>query len=136
MKALVIDDTLTSVAVICQQLRKIGIEPFSASDGACGIEFFKELRPDLVLLDVNMPGLDGYETARRLRQVERDGEWAPIIFLTASANDENLERGIAVGGDDYLVKPVSEIMLTAKVRAMQRIAQMRYSLVVMTRRLD
>lgn len=136
MKALVIDDTLTSMAVICAQLRKIGIEPISASDGAAGIEAFKTHRPDLVLLDVIMPGLDGYETAKRIRQLERDGEWTPILFLTSRTSDEDLERGIAVGGDDYLVKPVSEIVLTAKVRAMQRIAQMRYSLVVLTRRLD
>ena len=137
MKALVIDDTLTSMAVICAQLRRIGIEPLSASDGAAGIELFKEHRPDLVLLDVLMPaGIDGYETAKRIRQLERDGEWTPILFLTSRTNDEDLERGIAVGGDDYLVKPISEIVLTAKVRAMQRIAQMRYSLVVLTRRLD
>lgn len=136
MKALVIDDTLTSMAVICHQLRKIGIEPLSANDGLKGIEIFKEQRPDLVLLDVIMPGIDGYETAKRMRQLERDGEWTPILFLTARTSDEDLERGIAVGGDDYLVKPVSEIVLTAKVRAMQRIAQMRYSLVVLTRRLD
>lgn len=136
MKALVIDDTLTSTTVISHQLRKMGIEPVTASDGASGIEMFKEHRPDLVLLDVIMPGMDGYETAKRIRQIERDGEWTPIIFLTARTCDEDLERGIEVGGDDYLVKPVSEIVLNAKVRAMQRIAQMRYSLVVLTRRLD
>lgn len=136
MKALVIDDTLTSMTVICHQLRKIGVEPISARDGLAGMELFKEHRPDLVLIDVQMPGVDGYETAKRIRQLERDGEWAPILFLIARASDEDLERGIAVGGDDFLVKPVSEIVLAAKVRAMQRIAQMRYSLVVLTRRLD
>lgn len=136
MKALIIDDTLTSSTVISHQLRKMGIEPITAYDGLSGIELFKEHRPDLVLLDVIMPGIDGYETAKRMRQLERDGEWTPIIFLTARTSDEDLERGIAVGGDDYLVKPVSEIVLNAKVRAMQRIAQMRYSLVVLTRRLD
>jgi diguanylate cyclase (GGDEF)-like protein len=136
MKALVIDDTLTSSMLICQQLRKMGIESFSARDGATGIELFKERRPDLILLDVVMPGMDGYEVAKRIRQLERDGEWTPIIFLTARTSDEDLERGIAVGGDDFLVKPVSELVLNAKVRAMQRMAQMRYSLVVLTRRLD
>jgi diguanylate cyclase (GGDEF)-like protein len=136
MKALVVDDTLTSATLVSHQLRKIGIETFVARDGAEGIELFKQHRPDLILLDVIMPGLNGYEVAKRIRQLERDGEWTPIIFLTARTSDEDLERGIAVGGDDYLVKPVSEIVLTAKVRAMQRIAQMRYSLVVLTRRLD
>lgn len=136
MKALVIDDALTSAMLICHLLRKMGIEALSANEGPAGIELFKEHRPDLVLLDVNMPGMDGYETAKRMRQLERDGEWTPIIFLTSHTSDEDFEHGIAVGGDDYLVKPISEIVLSAKVRAMQRITQMRYSLVVLTRRLD
>ncbi len=136
MKALIIDDTLTSLTLVSHQLRRMGIEPFTAQDGATGIELFKQHRPDLVLVDVVMPGLNGYEVAKRIRQLERDGEWTPIILLTARTSDEDLERGIAVGGDDYLVKPISEVVLTAKVRAMQRIAQMRYSLVVLTRRLD
>ncbi|KAF7600338.1 MAG: diguanylate cyclase response regulator [Candidatus Dactylopiibacterium carminicum] len=136
MKALVIDDMLTSATVISHQLRCMGIEPLVASDGPAGIELFKELRPELILLDVQMPGMDGFETARRLRQLERDGEWTPIIFLASRASDEELERAISVGSDDFLVKPVSEMVLTAKVRAMQRISQMRHSLVVLTRRLD
>ncbi|MDB5800926.1 MAG: response regulator receiver modulated diguanylate cyclase [Rhodocyclales bacterium] len=136
MKALIIDDTLTSLTLVSHQLRRMGIEPFVAQDGATGVELFKQHRPDLVLVDVVMPGLNGYEVTKRIRQLERDGEWTPIILLTARTSDEDLERGIAVGGDDYLVKPISEVVLTAKVRAMQRIAQMRYSLVVLTRRLD
>ncbi len=83
-----------------------------------------------------MPGMDGFEVARRIRQLEQAGEWTPIIFLTARTSDEDLEKAIAVGGDDYLIKPVSETVLAAKVRAMQRIAQMRYSLLVLTRKLD
>lgn len=136
MKALIIEDTLTSATLVCHQLGKMGLETVHARDGQSGIELFKSERPDLILLDIIMPGLDGFEVARRIRQLERDGEWTPIIFLTARTSDEDLERGIEVGGDDYLIKPVSEIVLKAKVRAMQRIAQMRYSLLVLTRKLD
>ncbi|THF58055.1 diguanylate cyclase [Pseudothauera rhizosphaerae] len=136
MKALVIEDTLTSATLVCHQLRKMGLEAVHARNGEAGIEAFKSERPDLVLLDVIMPGMDGFEVARRIRQLEKDGMWTPIIFLTARTGDEDLERGIEVGGDDYLIKPVSEIVLKAKVRAMQRIAQMRYSLLVLTRKLD
>ncbi len=136
MKALVIEDSLTSMAVICYQLRRVGVEPLTARDSAAGIEVFKTQRPDLIIIDALLPGVDGFETAKRIRQLERDGEWTPILFLLARASDDDLERAIAVGGDDYLVKPISEIVLTSKVRAMQRIAQMRYSLVVLTRRLD
>ncbi|HRP73989.1 MAG TPA: diguanylate cyclase [Rhodocyclaceae bacterium] len=136
MKALVIEDTVTSATLICHLLDKMGLEPIHARDGQSGIEVFKRERPDLILLDIVMPGLDGFEVARRIRQLERDGEWTPIIFLSARASDDDLARGISVGGDDYLAKPVSEIVLKAKVRAMQRIAQMRYSLLVLTRKLD
>lgn len=136
MKALVIEDTVTSATLICHLLEKMGLQPIHARNGEEGIEAFKTQRPDLILLDIIMPGLDGFEVARRIRQLEQAGEWTPIIFLSARASDDDLARGINVGGDDYLVKPVSEIVLKAKVRAMQRIAQMRYSLLVLTRKLD
>ena len=136
MKVLLIEDTMTSATIVSHQLSKLGLETEHARDGEAGLEMFKASRPDLILLDVIMPGLNGFEVARRIRQLEKDGEWTPIIFLTARTSDEDLEHGIAVGGDDYLVKPVSEVVLAAKVRAMQRLAQMRYSLVVLTRRLD
>lgn len=136
MKALLIEDTLTSATLVSHQLRKMGIEPILARDGERGIELFKAERPDLILLDIIMPGMDGFEVARRIRQLEQAGEWTPIIFLTARTSDADLEKGISVGGDDYLIKPVSETVLAAKVKAMQRIAQMRYSLLVLTRKLD
>lgn len=136
MKVLVIEDTFTSATLICHQLSAMGLTATHARDGETGIEMFKASRPDLVLLDVIMPGLDGFEVAHRIRQLEQDGEWTPIIFLTARTSEDDLQRAIEVGGDDYLVKPVSEVVLKAKVRAMQRIAQMRYSLLVLTRRLD
>ncbi len=136
MKVLVIEDTVTSATLVCNQLTKMGLATTHARDGASGIEIFKHERPDLVLLDIIMPGMDGFAVAHRIRQLEQDGEWTPIIFLTARASDGDLQRAIEVGGDDYLVKPVSEVVLKAKVGAMQRIAQMRYSLLVLTRKLD
>ena len=136
MKVLVIEDTVTSAALICRMLGGMGLETVHRRDGEAGIDAFRQSRPDLIMLDVVMPGMDGFEVARRIRQLESDGEWTPIIFLSARTRDEDIERGIAVGGDDYLVKPVSEAVLKAKVRAMQRIAQMRASLVALTRKLD
>ena len=136
MKALLIEDTLTSATLVSHQLRKIGIEPIVARNGETGIELYKQEHPDLILLDIIMPGMDGFEVARRIRQLEQFGEWTPIIFLTARTSDADLEKAISVGGDDYLIKPVSGTVLAAKVRAMQRIAQMRFSLLVLTRKLD
>lgn len=136
MKALVVEDTVTSATLICQKLRKMGIEPVHAIDGEKGLELFEQERPDVVLLDIILPGIDGFEVAQRLRQLEADGEWTPIIFLTARASEADVQRGIHVGGDDYLVKPISDVVLEAKVRAMQRIAQMRHELISLTRKLD
>lgn len=136
MKVLIIEDTLSSATVVCHQLTRMGATPLHARDGAAGLALFERERPDLVLLDIIMPGMDGFTVASRIRALEGEGEWTPIIFLTSRTSDEDLRRGIEAGGDDYLAKPVSEVVLRAKVRAMQRIAQMRYSLLVVTRKLD
>lgn len=136
MKALVIEDTATSQAVICHLLERLGIQPVQARDGLAGIASFEREQPDLVLLDIILPGIDGFEVARRIRAMEKPGEWTPIIFLTALTKDEDLERGIESGGDDYLLKPVSEVVLGAKVRAMRRIIEMRHSLLLLTHKLD
>jgi len=136
MKTLVIEDSKSSLKLLCAHIQKLGITPVPAETGASGIELFLQERPDLVLLDIIMPDLDGYEVARQIRQLELPGEWTPIIFLSSLNKDQDIEKGIAAGGDDYLLKPISEIVLAAKIRAMQRIIQMRQSLLVLTRKLD
>ena len=136
MKVLVVEDTVTSATLICQMLGKMGLPTVHARNGEEGIKAFMREKPDLVLLDVIMPDLDGFDVARSIRKREKGVEWTPIIFLSARANDEDLAHGIAAGGDDYLIKPVSEIVLRAKVDAMRRIATMRATLVQLTRKLD
>jgi diguanylate cyclase (GGDEF)-like protein len=83
-----------------------------------------------------LPDIDGFDVARKIRAMEQEGDWAAIIFLTAMANDEDLARGIAAGGDNYLTKPVSEVVFHAKVRAMQRLVEMQRSLIEVTNKLD
>ena len=136
MRALVIEDSRTSLKLLCGHIEKMGMTPIPAGTGSSGIELFLKERPDLVLLDIIMPDLDGYEVARQIRQLESPGDWTPIIFLSSLNKDKDIEMGIAAGGDDYLLKPISEIVLAAKIRAMQRIIQMRQSLLVLTRKLD
>jgi diguanylate cyclase (GGDEF)-like protein len=114
----------------------MGLTPIPAKTGAIGIDLFLKERPDLVLLDIIMPDLDGYDVARQIRQLEPPGDWTPIIFLSSLNKDNDIEMGIAAGGDDYLLKPISEVVLASKIRAMQRIVQMRQSLLVLTRKLD
>jgi diguanylate cyclase (GGDEF)-like protein len=136
MKILVIEDSATARNALSQHLRSLNMEPLTASDGFSGIEMVSEHRPDLVLLDVVLPRMDGFDVARRIREREGPGDWTPIIFLTMRTGDEDLEKGIAAGGDDYLTKPVSPVVLGAKLRAMQRIMEMRQALLATTRALD
>ena len=136
MKTLVVEDTKTSLKLVSHYLEKMGIVPIAAENGSLAIDLFVSERPDLILIDTLLPDTDGFEVARRIRQIEQPGDWTPIIFLTAMDKDEDLEKGIAAGGDDYLLKPLSNVVFSAKIRAMQRIIQMRYSLLVLTRKLD
>ena len=136
MKTLVIEDSKSSLQLLCEHITRMGITPLPATTGAQGIELFRSEHPDLVLLDIVMPDVDGYEVARQIRQQEQVGDWTPIIFLSSLNKEKDIEKGIAAGGDDYLLKPISEVVLAAKIRAMQRIIQMRQSLLVMTRKLD
>jgi diguanylate cyclase (GGDEF)-like protein len=81
-----------------------------------------------------MPGIDGYETARRMRAATPD-TWVPIIFLSSGDYDQDLERAIEAGGDDYLVKPVSSSVLGAKIRALQRLDKMHQKLLELSAQL-
>jgi diguanylate cyclase (GGDEF)-like protein len=129
MKVLIIEDTITSATVVCNWLSGMGLTALHAKTGEEGLEVFRRERPDLILLDIIMPGIDGFEVARCIRRFEKyHGTWTPIIFLTARADENDLQCAIDAGGDDYLIKPVSEIVLKAKINAMHRMAQMRDSL--------
>jgi diguanylate cyclase (GGDEF)-like protein len=123
-KILIVDDSATIRTALAQAVSSMKFEPVTAESGEQAVELFAAERPSLVLLDVKMPGIDGYETARRIR-TEYPDEWIPIIFLSASDYDQDLERAIECGGDDYLVKPVSGVVLSAKIRALQRLDDMR-----------
>lgn len=124
---LVVDDSATMRAGLEAAVRAMKMEPILAESGERALELFVTRAPSLVLLDVVMPGIDGYETARRMREA-RPGAWVPIIFLSSNEYDQNLERAIESGGDDYLVKPVSAVVLSAKVRALRRIEEMQRQL--------
>ena len=127
MKILVIDDALTQRLFLKASLAKLGHEVALAVDGHEGVAEFARFDPDLVLLDVLMPGIDGYETARVIRGAS--DEWVPIIFVSGCHSSEDIEAAIDAGGDDYLTKPCDSKVLEAKIRSMERIVQMRRQLV-------
>ena len=129
---LVVEDMSSVRAVLVAELRRAGISKIvEAADGNTAIDMFKTHRPDLVLLDIKLPGKDGYWVAQQMRESEA-GDWTPIIFLSGLDNELDVWRGIEVGGDDYLVKPVKPIVLMAKLRAMRRLLDMRRRLVSMS----
>ncbi|MFY3385307.1 GGDEF domain-containing response regulator [Paracidovorax sp. MALMAid1276] len=129
---LVVEDQPSVRAALVAELRQAGVtDIFEAPEGAAALQLFKAHRPDLVLLDIRLPGHDGYWVAQQMREGEA-GDWTPIIFLSGLDNELDVWRGIEVGGDDYLVKPVKPIVLMAKLRAMRRLLDMRRRLVAMS----
>ncbi|MBF0274305.1 MAG: diguanylate cyclase [Nitrospinae bacterium] len=129
MKVLVVDDEPTTLLMISQYIKVMGHEVITAVNGEKAVEAFQKDTPDLVLMDVMMPVMNGFETAKRIRKICETVGWIPVIFLTGMNSDEDLAQGIEAGGDDYITKPVSQMVLTAKVRAMERIASMRKQLI-------
>lgn len=114
-----VEDEPSIAASVVARLRAEGFEAESAPDGVAGVELVRSLRPDLVILDLMLPGLDGLEVCRRIQR-ERQ---VPVLMLTARDSETDLEIGLAVGADDYLTKPFSPRELVARVRAILRRAE-------------
>lgn len=109
--------------------------PVIAHSGEEALQLLEDTPVDLIIMDVEMPGLNGFETTRLIREW-LGGHWIPIIFVTGKNEDESYREGIEAGGDDYLIKPVSPIIIKAKIRAMARIAEMRDQLNQLNRELE
>jgi diguanylate cyclase (GGDEF)-like protein len=132
MKILIVDDSATIRAALRGLVEKMGHSAIEAEDGDKALSMYLRDRPDLVLIDVMMPVMDGYEAARRMRKSSPDA-WVPIIFLSSKEDDQDLDRAIEAGGDDYLIKPVSYVVLNAKIRALHRIEAMRSKVIEVSR---
>lgn len=112
-KILVVDDEMNIVNILAFNLKKEGYEVITAFDGAEGIKKAYEQEPDLILLDVMMPIIDGYEACRKIRERFQ----TPIIMLTAKAEEVDKVLGLELGADDYVTKPFSVRELMARVKA-------------------
>jgi adenylate cyclase len=117
---LVVDDVPDNVDILQMRLEAQGYGVATAVDGLDALEKIRELSPDLVLLDVMMPKLDGIETVKRLK-ADASLPFMPVILVTAKADASDVIGGLEAGGDDYLTKPVDHAALSARVRAMLRI---------------
>ena len=116
-RILVVEDEDNIAFVIAAGLRTAGFEIIEARTGEDGLLAAESDPPDLIVLDVMLPGVDGFEICRRLRA---EGSEAPVVFLTARDATVDRIRGLTIGGDDYLVKPFSVEELVARVRVVLR----------------
>ncbi len=116
-KVLVVDDDLNIQRVLVFALKQEGYEVMVASDGAAGVEMALEAKPDLILMDVTMPRLDGYAATQQIRAAEQ-GTRVPIIMLTAEAEVEQRVKGLRAGADDDIVKPFHPLELMARIKAL------------------
>ena len=117
---LVVDDEPDILALVQTRLEMAGYETITAESGEEALKCFFTARPDLALLDLEMPGMDGFELCERIRQMSD----VPIIFLTAFGSEAHRVEGLHVGADDYIVKPFSKDELVARVEANLRRASM------------
>lgn len=126
MKALVVDDQKSMRMITATIFEQMGHEVVQAENGEKAIDTCRREAIDLVLLDVEMPGINGFETALAIR--EQSSHWFPIIFLSAQTEPEFFIQGIRSGGDIYLFKPIVPEVLQAMINAMERISQSHRSL--------
>lgn len=115
-RILVVEDNLETQALLLRYLRSAGFECTSSSDGRSGLQAARSDRPDLVLLDVMLPELDGLAVCRRLRREVG----VPVILLTARVEESDRVEGLELGADDYVTKPFSPRELVARIRAVLR----------------
>lgn len=124
-KVLVVDDDDTNRALVCKALEYEGYQVRQAESGITGLQVINEWKPHLVLLDVNMPGLNGLETLAKLRV---RNEYVSVIFVSANSRTEDVIRGLDAGADDYICKPFQVLELLSRVRSQLRIKDLNDSL--------
>jgi DNA-binding response OmpR family regulator len=124
-KILVVDDHPSNVKAIRMKLQAEGHEILEATNGLEEQKKFEAHRPHIVLLDIMMPGMDGYETCERIKE-DTANSFTPVILVTAKTDTESLVKGFDAGADDYITKPFKPIELVARVRGMLRIREMHY----------
>ncbi|CAH0536772.1 GGDEF domain-containing response regulator [Vibrio marisflavi] len=126
MRILLVDDVQLDRMQLAIRLKQLGHIVETAASGIEALQIYPEFEPELVLLDVSMPEMDGFEVSQSIR--EKFPDWIPIIFLSGHEEPHMIAKAIEAGGDDYLTKPVDKLVLNSKLVAMQRIAFMRREL--------
>jgi DNA-binding response OmpR family regulator len=119
-KVLLVEDDLALSDVLLFTLRRAGIEVLPVYDGEAALDAWQKQQPDLIVLDLNLPKLDGLNVCRRIRAASGPQATTPIIILSVRSADDSIVTGLEIGADDYVVKPFSPTQLVARVRAVLR----------------
>lgn len=134
-QVMVVDDSKTQRSIVSQYLKSMKCDIIECTSGDDALMKVAECVPDLIILDVEMPGLSGFDTCRAIRGFLQD-IWVPIIYLTGRSNPEDIVEGLSVGGDTYITKPVHEEVLHAIARAMLRLSAIQADLLQANKELD
>jgi DNA-binding response OmpR family regulator len=121
MKALIVDDDLALADVVSFTMRRAGFEVIVAHDGQTALDRWRESEPDLIILDINLPKLNGLAVCQRIRTEAS----TPIIILSVRGEEDDVVRGLELGADDYIVKPFSPRQLVARSEAVLRRSEMK-----------
>lgn len=116
-KILLVEDDSTLSMIVSETLQRDGFEIMTASDGEDGLKKFTRHGADLIIADVMMPRMDGFEMGRRIRQIDRN---VPLLFLTAKSEIDDIVEGFELGGNDYLKKPFKMLELIVRIKALLR----------------
>jgi two-component system cell cycle response regulator len=122
-RILVVDDILPNVKLLEAKLTAEYFDVLTASDGASALELANAETPDIILLDVMMPGMDGFEACERLKANPKTRH-IPVVMVTALSDVNDRVRGLKAGADDFLSKPVNDVALFARVRSLARLKMM------------
>ncbi len=127
LNILVADDNESDLLLIGKFVSALGHTPLLARNGVEAVTQFECAAPDMVLMDVSMPVMGGYQAAMKIREISQH-HWVPIIFISVKTGEAEQARGLGIGGDDYLPKPLNLLLLEAKINVMRRIAGMQRQL--------
>jgi len=122
-KILVVDDTKLQRLIISDLVTKLGFDVIEAVSGQEAIDRAGDAYPDLILMDIEMPGIDGFEAVRKVRQLATK-HYIPVIFVTGFDNEKNLQACIDAGGDDFISKPVNQLALDLKIKSLLRLSDL------------
>lgn len=119
MKILLVEDQLINQKLMKNVLEKGGYEVIPASDGESALKLLSENKYDIILMDIQMPELNGYEVAKKFREMEKvSGEFTPILAMTANSLAGDREKSLESGMDDYIAKPLNMVEINARIEAL------------------